>query len=222
MSFRVYSLLTLSMQVQPSMWFMSLCITRGEQQEVPCARAEDSDVSPPPPALARVLSFTSGNAGLPELRMLTRAERSRVALWQGHIRLIDDLGDAFEVSPTAASAIATPAPGVRGNVKLLVKHIEESLKAGSALRSWRPASRVLEVKAPGGQCFMTAEQLLLSLDAFESGWAAREGKAELLDAMLHTKGASPDATPGERKPSFTPVWKEVERATWGLLEISGD
>ena len=108
-----------------------------------------------------------GSRALADIRSLTLEERSRVALWTKRCKLVDDMGDSFE--------IAKPGKG---------PHISQ-LDISKALAQSHRMTRELEIVAPPGEPCITVDSLLAALAAFEHGWQTHpDGAVELLERLL--------------------------------------
>jgi len=141
----IFGKLARTFRDRPSLFFDCLMITRDDPSD--------------PQAM-------EGRA-LPYIRSLTLEERSRVALWTKRCKLVDDMGDSFE--------IAKPGKG---------PHISQ-LDISKALAQSHRMTRELEIVAPPGEPCITVDSLLAALAAFEHGWQTHpDGAVELLERLL--------------------------------------
>ena len=155
MQHHIFGAIARGLHAAPSMWCYSLFIERGSH--------------------ARTSAIVFDEGGLPSMRPLTRDERQRVVFWRPRFKLLDDMGDAFSISPRAAARVADDAPKLKCPAALLRVPPSGSMPT---------ATRMLEVIAPEGAPCVTLELLVTALSAFESGWRAREGRVDLLQDLL--------------------------------------
>jgi len=186
MQHHIFGAIARGLHAAPSMWCYSLFIERGSH--------------------ARTSAIVFDEGGLPSMRPLTRDERQRVVFWRPRFKLLDDMGDAFSISPRAAARVADDAPKLKCPAALLRVPPSGSMPT---------ATRMLEVIAPEGAPCVTLELLVTSLSAFESGWRAREGRVDLLQDLLVTDTTLGTAPAPE--PALLPMWLEHT-----LVHVDGD
>ena len=186
MQHHIFGAIARGLHAAPSMWCYSLYIERGSH--------------------TRTSAIVFDECGLPSMRPLTRDERQRVVFWRPRFKLLDDMGDAFSISPRAAARVADDAPKLKCPAALLRVPPSGSMPT---------ATRMLEVIAPEGTPCITLELLVTSLSVFEWGWRAREGRVDLLQDLLVTDTTLGTAPAPE--PALSPMWLEHT-----LVHVDGD
>ena len=122
--YTVYKKVVHELRIMPSLWFRGLCHERGGR------------------TIAVMSPEHRNNSNRQQFRTLSHEERSRVVFWRAGFRLVDDLGDAFDISPSAAAKLKpSAAASTLGNGKLTER----------LLREGRQNTRILDVVAPDGR-----------------------------------------------------------------------
>jgi hypothetical protein len=130
-------------------------------------------------------------------RLITAMERSRVAIWRGHLRIVDSSGDTFELSHANARSL-------RGG----------HLSVQEFVRLSEQGPRIVEVRAPAGQPFITVQGILDALTQLEAGWSALSNQPTELLHRLSQLPSSAGCGHSTREPqpaSFAPEWRTLNK-----------